>query len=56
MKKHLILVLGLAALAVMPTTVRTQEAGYPVEVIPPEKVRLRSRMATRRRGKKSKSW
>src|SRR6476646_6210411 len=37
MKKHLILVLGLAALAVMPTTVRTQEAGYPVEVIPPGK-------------------
>jgi cyclase len=37
MKKHLILVLGLAALAVMPTTVRTQEAGYPIEVIPPGK-------------------
>src|SRR5215475_8194932 len=37
MKKYLILVLGLAALAVMPATVRTQEAGYPIELIPPGK-------------------
>src|SRR6476620_11315598 len=37
MKKHLIVMVGLAALALMPATVRTQEAGYPIEVIPPGK-------------------
>src|SRR5438045_7511388 len=37
MKKHLFLVLGLAAVAAIPTTVRTQEAGYPIEVVKPGK-------------------
>src|SRR5262245_16316892 len=37
MRKYLILVLGLAALAVMASTVRTQEGGYPIELIPPGK-------------------
>src|SRR5438876_11885704 len=37
MKKHLFLLLGLAAVAAIPTSVRTQEAGYPVEVIKPGK-------------------
>ena len=37
MKKLMLLLIGLAALAAVPTSVRTQEAGYPVEVIPPGK-------------------
>jgi cyclase len=37
MKKYVLVVVGLAALALMPATVRTQEAGYPIEVIPPGK-------------------
>ena len=37
MKKIALLILGLAAMAALPATVRTQEAGYPVEVIAPGK-------------------
>src|SRR6185436_16773236 len=37
MKKYVLVMVGLAALALMPATVRTQEAGYPIEVIPPGK-------------------
>src|SRR5262245_59186730 len=37
MKTHVLMVVGLAALAVMPAAVRTQEAGYPIEVIAPGK-------------------
>src|SRR5262249_31195859 len=37
MKKIALLMLGLAALATLPATVRTQEAGYPIEVIAPGK-------------------
>src|SRR5712671_1089939 len=37
MKKHLLLLLALVAVAAMPTSVRTQEAGYPIEVIKPGK-------------------
>jgi len=36
-KKLTLLLIGLAALAAVPTSVRTQEAGYPIEVIPPGK-------------------
>src|SRR5262245_64938428 len=37
MKTHVLMVVGLAALAVLPAPVRTQEAGYPIEVIAPGK-------------------
>ena len=37
MRKIALLMLGLAALATLPATVRTQEAGYPIEVIAPGK-------------------
>src|ERR1700745_282564 len=37
MKKIMLLVVGLAALTVLAATVRTQESGYPVEIIKPGK-------------------
>jgi glyoxylase-like metal-dependent hydrolase (beta-lactamase superfamily II) len=37
MKKIAVLILGLAVVTAVPATVRTQEAGYPVEVIAPGK-------------------
>ena len=37
MKKRMLLLVGVAALAAMPARVSVQEAGYPVEVIPPGK-------------------
>src|SRR5947209_20380504 len=37
MNKHALLLLGVAALAVVPASVSTQEAGYPIEIIKPGK-------------------